>query len=142
MILNIRDFDLKTRLFIRYTKIINVYDQVIDRGYIYLGAYIKKRKAIEDIGQDRIITKKIIFINNFNVYNSKWNYIYERLTSVKLLEKLLNKYNLIIINEEGVLIRRLSEKIVYYRSNNHIIELKRFYNVIYFRKSIFVNIRL
>ena len=49
IILNIKDFDLKTRLPTRYTRIINVYDQVINRGYIYLGVYTKKRKVIEDI---------------------------------------------------------------------------------------------
>ena len=41
MTLNVRDLDLKTRLFIKYTKIVNVYDQIIDRGYTYLEAYAK-----------------------------------------------------------------------------------------------------
>ena len=83
-----------------------------------------------------------MLIDNFNVYNSKWNYIYERLIGVRFLEELLNKYNLIVIKEEGVLIRRLLEKNIYYRSNNQITEFKRFYNVVYSRKSIFVNIKL
>ena len=49
MILDVRDFDLKTRLSIRYIKIINVYDQVIGREYIYLRIYARKRRVIEDI---------------------------------------------------------------------------------------------
>ena len=55
--------------------------------------------------------ERIIFINNFNAYNSKWNHICERLIGVRLLEELLDKYNLIVINEEGVIIRRLLEKV-------------------------------
>ena len=43
MTLNVKDFDLKTRFLTKYTKIINVYDQIIGRGYIYLGAYTKKK---------------------------------------------------------------------------------------------------
>ena len=49
MILDIRDLDQKTRILIRRIKIVNIYDQVIGRRYTYLGAYIKKRRAIEDI---------------------------------------------------------------------------------------------
>ena len=49
MVLDIKDFDLKTKLFIKYTKIVNVYDQVIGLGYIYLKIYTKKRRTIKDI---------------------------------------------------------------------------------------------
>ena len=33
----------------RRTRVVNVYDQVIGRGYTYLGAYIRRRRAIEDV---------------------------------------------------------------------------------------------
>ena len=49
MILDVKDFDLKTRLLIRCTKVMNVYDQVIGRGYIYLKVYTRRKRAIEDI---------------------------------------------------------------------------------------------
>ena len=49
MALDIRDFDQKTRLPLRRIRVVNVYDQVIGRGYIYLGAYIKRRRTIKDI---------------------------------------------------------------------------------------------
>ena len=49
----------------------NIYDQVIGRKYTYLGAYIKKRRVIKDISWDKIIIKRIIFINDFNAYSSK-----------------------------------------------------------------------
>ena len=49
MILDIRDLDQKIRIFIRRIKVMNIYDQVIGRKYTYLGAYIKKRRVIEDI---------------------------------------------------------------------------------------------
>ena len=49
MILNIKDFDQKIRIFIKRIKIINIYDQIIGRKYTYLEAYIKKRRTIEDI---------------------------------------------------------------------------------------------
>ena len=49
IIINIRDFDLKTKFFIKHTKIVNVYDQVINREYRYLVMYTKKRKTIENI---------------------------------------------------------------------------------------------
>ena len=71
MVLDIRDFDQKTRIPIRRIKIINVYDQVIGRKYTYLGAYIRKKRAIKDVSQNKIIIKRIIFINDFNVYNLK-----------------------------------------------------------------------
>ena len=89
----------------------NIYDQVIGRRYTYLGAYIRRRRAIKDINWDKIIIKRTIFISDFNVYNLKWNSIYENLIKARLLEALLTKFNLIIINEENMLIRRLLEKI-------------------------------
>ena len=49
MILNIRDFDQKIRLPLRRIKIVNVYDQFINRRYTFLRAYTKRRRAIEDI---------------------------------------------------------------------------------------------
>ena len=49
----------------------NIYNQVINRKYTYLGAYIKKRRTIKDVSYDRIIIEKIIFINDFNAYSSK-----------------------------------------------------------------------
>ena len=89
----------------------NVYDQVIGRGYIYLGAYTRKRRVIKDINWDKIITERTIFIGDFNVYSSKWNLICEKLIGVKALETLLTKFNLIVVNEEGVLTRRSLKKI-------------------------------
>ena len=89
----------------------NVYDQIISRKYTYLGAYIRKRRTIEDVSQDRIIIKRIVFINDFNVYSSKWNFTCENLIGARPLEALLTKFNLVVINEEGMLIRRLSKKI-------------------------------
>ena len=89
----------------------NVYDQVISREYTYLGVYIRRRRAIEDISWDRIIIERIVFIGDFNVYSLKWNFICENLIGARLFEALLTKFNLVIINEEGVLIRRLLEKV-------------------------------
>ena len=89
----------------------NVYDQFIDRKYIFLGAYVRRRRAIEDVSWNKIIIKRIIFINDFNVYSSKWNLIYEKLIKVKVFETLLTKFNLVIINEKGMPTKRLLEKI-------------------------------
>ena len=111
MVLDIRDLDLKTRLPIRCIRVVNVYDQVIGRGYIYLGVYARRRRAIEDVSWNRIITERTVFIGDFNAYSSKWNYMCERLIGARPLEELLDKYNLVVINEEGVVIRRLSEKV-------------------------------
>ena len=111
MILDIRNFNQKTRIPIKRIRIINIYDQVIGREYTYLGAYIKRRRAIEDVNWDRIIIKRTIFINDFNVYSSKWNFIYENLIKARPLEALLTKFNLIIINEESILTKRLLEKV-------------------------------
>ena len=49
IILDIRDLDQKIRIPIKRIRVINVYNQVIGREYTYLGAYIRKRRAIEDI---------------------------------------------------------------------------------------------
>ena len=49
MALDVRDFDPKTRLSIKYIKVINVYDQIISRGYTYLKIYTKRKRAIKDI---------------------------------------------------------------------------------------------
>ena len=49
IVLDIRDLDQKIRIPIRRIRVINIYDQVIDRGYTYLRTYIKRRRAIEDI---------------------------------------------------------------------------------------------
>ena len=111
MILNIRDFDQKIRFPLKRIKIVNVYDQFIGRKYTFLGAYIRRRRTIKDISQNKIIIEKIVLIGDFNAYNSKWNLIYEKLIKVKAFEALLTKFNLIVINEKGVPTRRSSEKI-------------------------------
>ena len=111
MILNIRDFDQKIRISIKRLRVINIYNQVISREYTYLKVYIKRRRVIENISWDRIIIKRIIFISNFNAYSLKWNFTCENLIGARPFEALLTKFNLIIINEKGVLIRRLLEKI-------------------------------
>ena len=89
----------------------NVYNKVINRKYTYLEAYTKRRRAIKDISWDRIIIKRIILINDFNVYSLKQNSIYENLIRARPLEALLIKFNSIIINGKGMLIKRLLEKI-------------------------------
>ena len=111
MVLNIKDLSQKTRILIRRTKIINIYDQIIGREYTYLRAYTRRRRTIKDISWDRIIIKRTILINDFNAYSSKWNFICENLIEARPLETLLTKFNLIIINEKGILIRRSSEKV-------------------------------
>ena len=47
IILDIRDLNQKTCILIKRIRIINVYDQIRDRGYTYLGVYIKKRRTIK-----------------------------------------------------------------------------------------------
>ena len=49
MALDVRDLDQKTRLPSKRTKVVNVYDQFIGRGYTFLGAYIRRRRTIEDV---------------------------------------------------------------------------------------------
>ena len=49
MILDIKDLNQKTRLLLRRIKVVNVYDQFIDREYTYLRLYTRKRRVIEDV---------------------------------------------------------------------------------------------
>ena len=49
MILDIKDFNQKIRIPIKRIRVINIYDQVIGRKYTYLGAYIRRRRAIKDV---------------------------------------------------------------------------------------------
>ena len=70
LILDIKDLNQKIRIPIKRIRIINIYDQVINRKYTYLGAYIRRRRAIEDISWDKIIIKRTVFINDFNAYSS------------------------------------------------------------------------
>ena len=49
IILDIKDLNQKICILIKRIKVMNVYDQVIGRGYTYLRAYIRKRRTIEDI---------------------------------------------------------------------------------------------
>ena len=111
MALDVRDLDQKTRLPLRRIRVVNVYDQFIGRKYIYLKAYTRRRRAIKDVNQDKIIIERIIFISDFHIYSSKQNLICENSIKAKALEALLTKFNLIIVNEEGVLTRKSSEKI-------------------------------
>ena len=111
IVLDIRDLDQKIRIPIKRIRVVNIYDQVIGREYTYLGAYIRKKRIIEDVSWNKIIIKRTIFISDFNAHNSKQNFIYENLIKARPLETLLTKFNLIIINEKGILIRRLSENI-------------------------------
>ena len=49
MALNIKDLNQKIRLLLKRIKVVNVYDQFINRKYTFLGAYIRRRRAIKDI---------------------------------------------------------------------------------------------
>ena len=49
MILDIKDLNQKIRLPSKRTKVVNVYDQFINRGYTYLEAYTRRRRTIKDI---------------------------------------------------------------------------------------------
>ena len=49
MALNVGDFDQKTRLPLRRIKVVNVYDQFINRKYIQLRAYTRERRTTKDI---------------------------------------------------------------------------------------------
>ena len=49
MILDIKDLNQKIYFSLKRIKVVNVYDQFIDRRYIYLGIYTKKRRTIKDI---------------------------------------------------------------------------------------------
>ena len=45
------------------------------------------------------------------MYSSKWNFTCESSIDTRFFEELLTRFNLVVINEEGVPIRRLLEKI-------------------------------
>ena len=47
--LDVRDLNQKTRLLSKRIKIVNVYDQFIERKYTFLGAYTRKRRTIKDV---------------------------------------------------------------------------------------------
>ena len=111
IILDIKDLNQKIRIPIRRIRVMNVYDQVIGREYTYLEAYVRRRRTIKDISWNRIIIEKTVFISDFNAYSLKWNFTCENLIGTRLLKELLIKFNLIIINEKGMLIRRLLKKI-------------------------------
>ena len=49
MALDIRYFDQKTRFSLKRTRVVNVYDQFIGRGYIFLGVYVRRKRTIKDI---------------------------------------------------------------------------------------------
>ena len=109
MVLDVRDLDRETQLPIRATRIVNVYNQVIGRGRTYKGGSKRRRRAIEDVNWNQVITERTIFISDFNTHSPMWNPVHQPTTRARTLEELLTQFELMTINELGVTTRRSSE---------------------------------
>ena len=66
--IDVRKCDPNNKELGRLTKIVNVYDQNIGRGYTYSGGSETVRRAIQDVSWGPIIRSRTILIGDFNAH--------------------------------------------------------------------------
>jgi Endonuclease-reverse transcriptase len=89
----------------RRTRLINSYNNKIGPGTVYQGDIDSNRRAINDIDWEPLIKGRTILLEDFNAYSPMWNPLITRLTDATSLEAIINRFNLILNNEPGIITR-------------------------------------
>jgi Endonuclease-reverse transcriptase len=101
----------------RRTRLINYYNNRIGLNIIYHRDIDFNRRAINNINCENLIQSRAILLGDFNAYSPYWNPLTDRRKDVDSLEAIIDKFDLILNNEPGAIIR------LNMRENNSIIDL-------------------
>ena len=70
LIFDIEELYLRTRKSIGKTRVINMYDNYIEQGYIWQGYSIEIRRAIQDICWSYILRGRVLLLGDMNAYST------------------------------------------------------------------------
>jgi Endonuclease-reverse transcriptase len=93
-----------TRKKIRRTRLINVYDNIINIGPENWQNTGQSRRAIEDINWQMFLGGRVVLLGDFNAYSSLWDPFQTR-NNAGPLEDIIAEFGLILNNEPGAITR-------------------------------------
>lgn len=73
MLLEIRELDLQSKKPGKKTRVINVYDNRVERGYTWDGGIHHIRRALKDMEGEPIIRERVLIAGDINAYSPVWN---------------------------------------------------------------------
>ena len=89
----------------RKTRLINCYDNRIGPNTTYQGDIDSNRRAIEDVDWNQLILGRTILLGDFNAYSPIQNPLITSKIGVDPLERIVEKFELILNNESGAITR-------------------------------------
>jgi hypothetical protein len=110
MALDVWELHPKSKKKMRKTRLINCYDNRIGPNTTYSGEIDSNRRAIEDVNWDQLIQGRIILLGDFNAHSPLWNPLISTKIDAGPLEEIIEKYDLILNNEPGVITRPNARK--------------------------------
>ena len=110
MALDVWELHPKSKKKMRKTRLINCYDNKIGPNTTYLGELDSNRRAIEDVNWNLLIQGRTILLGDFNAHSPIWNPLISTRIEAGPLEEIVEKYDLILNNEPGVITRPNARK--------------------------------
>ena len=89
----------------RRTRIVNVYDNWVGEGHPWSGTSSLRRRAIDDVNWDAIITNRTLLLGDFNAHSPYWNPACQHRQRADRLEFIIDQYGLIVNNDTTVATR-------------------------------------
>ena len=83
----------------RRTRVVNLYDNVVDEGHTWQGPTSVVRRALQDIRWNPIIRGRVLMIGDMIAHSSSWNPHCHRRQNAGPLEELIETYELIVNND-------------------------------------------
>jgi ribonuclease HI len=97
----------------RRTRVVNVYDNIVGRGRTWEGPTERVRRAIEDMNWGVLMRGRVLVVGDMNAHSPRWNPAsMQGHPSAKVLEELVDKYQLIINNQLGTYTRKASKAVL------------------------------
>ena len=94
----------------RKTSLINCYNNKIGLNTTYQGDIDSNRRAIEDIDWNLLIQDRKILLDDFNAHSPIWNPLISTRIETRSLEEIIEKFDLILNNEPGIITRTNARK--------------------------------
>lgn len=101
MLLEVCEIDSRFKRPGRKVRIINVYDNWIERGCTWDGGIGRTRRALEDINWEPVIRGRVLITGVINAHSPLWNPHCQRRQNAAILEDFINQFALIINKKPG-----------------------------------------
>ncbi len=111
MLLEIRELDPRSKKSGRKTRVVNVYNNRVGRVCRWDSGISCTRRALEDIKEELVIPGRVLIDGDINAHSAVRNLHCDRRQNATVLEDLIERFGLPIINELGRATRSLSHTI-------------------------------